>query len=101
MKIKLSKSQWEKIGKKAGWTGYPQLTPKQENIRRNIEEIINQNDFYNEILLDILHDAVSEQLEANAKQYRGSGIIKDFSERVNEIIKEFNNVLSLIQKLQG
>jgi len=89
MKITLSKSQWELIGKTAGWTGNPELTPEQELAVSKVYSIINDD----EELKDMLDDAVSEVLESNAKKYKGRGVLGEFSNLISERINMLQSVL--------
>jgi hypothetical protein len=50
-------------------------------------------------LRDMLQDAVSETLEANAKGLKGKGLVREFANMVNERIKTWQAVLLQISQI--
>jgi len=92
MKIKLSKSQWEKMGKEAGWTGNPN-PPEIAFIGRNI---IENSDFKDD-LLDMWEDSVSDGIEDIQKTNRDTVMIH-FKNRVHEKITEWQKLIEGIEQ---
>lgn len=74
MKIKLSKSQWEKIGKKAGWIKNAQMT--QVNIQQEIHSLKKE-------LLPNLQIALNKNNIEDALLYAKD--IVDYLEAINRI----------------
>jgi len=112
MKITMSKTQWTAAGKQTGWLDTGGTIRKRaaynvETARLTDEQIrtvdattvaINQLADGDEDLMDILSDAIGEQLEANQKGYKGKGIVMEFAGFVNDRINTWRTVLDSILK---
>lgn len=67
MKIKLSRSQWEQIGKTAGWMKTAQILPfESEEILRELTELMDQEDEIRRYSGDVaeMEEATAEDLDA-------------------------------------
>ena len=93
MKIKLSKTQWESIGKQAGWQGAPE-EPEIAAIGRNIIE--NSDSFINE-LSDVWEDAVSEGIEDMQKTNQDT-TLQHFKDYIHERITMMQKLTETIEQ---
>jgi len=68
MKIKLSKSQWEMVGRKAGWMKTAQNTPQAEKYMQTVKNNITNK--YMSLSVDELKTSILPTLETNVKNYK-------------------------------
>jgi len=96
MKIKLSKKQWENMGKIAGWNVNKPISKQISEIASIGRNIIENSDFNND-LADIWEDAVSEGIEDMQKTNRNT-VLQHFKDSVHEKITEWQRLIEGIEQ---